>query len=193
MSKQTERLEFLQSRLPEDVIAGITGNASPEIKEIPLKWLSVFRNKGKGFAGDIAGRVRVTDVSIVASVDDPLKMEGKVTMEITVTPDMCNGQGVLDEGCIVFLIDECSTTAMVVINAYDGLNTPPGVSQVINTFYHSTAIVGTTLRIVNRSVATGRESNAGKTELWDTANHRLVASGTQLTMPPSIPPKWMAN
>jgi hypothetical protein len=73
---------------------------------------------------------------------------------------MCNSNGVIDDGCIALLIDElatffyalhgetnflslcrCSTTAMVVINAHCGLNTPAGVSQTINFCFHHPAVV----------------------------------------------------
>ncbi|KDR84176.1 hypothetical protein GALMADRAFT_220003 [Galerina marginata CBS 339.88] len=185
MSRSSQKSHYLQSRLPDELTSGITGNAPLEIKELPLKWLAIFRNKGRGFAGSVAARLKVTDVSVVPSVDDPLKKEGKVVCDIEVTPDMCSERGVLDEGCIFFLIDECSTVAMVVINAYDGLNTPPGVSQTINTFYHNPALVGMKLRLVSTSLSSGLQTNAGRCEVWDTKNHRLVASGTQQTMPPS--------
>ncbi|KAF8165863.1 hypothetical protein B0H34DRAFT_690749 [Crassisporium funariophilum] len=185
-----ERIDYLQSRLPVDVMAGITGNAPLEIKELPVKWLAIFRNRGKGFAGSVADRVKVTDVSIVPSVDDPLKIEGKVTVEVDVTPDMCDARGVLHEGCIVYLLDECSTVAMVVNNAAEGRWSPPGVSMTINTLFHAPALAGTKLRIVNSSLASGDQTNAARTQVWDTNNHRLVASGTQLAMPPSRPSQW---
>ncbi|PPQ65513.1 hypothetical protein CVT24_010809 [Panaeolus cyanescens] len=184
---------FLETRLPEELMAGITGNVPIEIKELPVKWLGVFRRKGKGFSGNIAKRLQVKDVSILPSVDDPEKLEGIVTCEIDVTPDMCNAQGLLDQGCIVYLLDECSTISMVVGNAAEGRMAPAGVSQTINTLFHSAATVGTTLRIINRALASGFETNSAKTEIWNKQTHRLVASGTQLSMSPSIPPKWAAD
>ena len=79
--------EYLKSRLlPDSVTADITGNAPVEIKELPIKWLTFFRGKGTGFAGPIVSRVKVRDVSILPSSEDPLKLEGKVTCEVEVTP-----------------------------------------------------------------------------------------------------------
>ncbi|KAF9478684.1 hypothetical protein BDN70DRAFT_879706 [Pholiota conissans] len=193
MSKQNELFEILQSRLPEELTAGITGNVSAEIKEIPLKWLAIFKNKGRGYAGNVAERVKVVDVSVDPSPDHPLRMEAKVTTEIDVTPDMCSVHGVLEKGCIAFLVDECSTIAMTVISAYNDHYNPPGVSQTINIFYHSEALSGTKLRIVNRSSEYGRDSNSGRTQIWNTVNNRLIASGTQITMPPSEPPTWFQD
>lgn len=77
--------QLLQIPLPAELLAGISGNAPDEIKELPVKWLTIFRKHGKGFAGAIAGRLKVTEVSVVAHTDDPLKAEGKVITEIDVT------------------------------------------------------------------------------------------------------------
>ncbi|KIM36046.1 hypothetical protein M413DRAFT_449377 [Hebeloma cylindrosporum] len=184
------RYELLRSPLPTGLVAGISGNAPNEIKELPVRWLMIFRKDGKGFAGAIAGRVKVTEVSVVPHPADPLKLEGKVVSEIDVTEDMCNSSGVVDDGCIAFLIDESSTTAMVVINAYSDINAVAGVSQTINFCFHHPAVVGTKLRIVSTSLASGYESNSGRCEVIDMSNHRLVASGTQMTMPPSMPKSW---
>ncbi|CAA7259320.1 unnamed protein product [Cyclocybe aegerita] len=171
-------MNILESPLPDSLLDSITGNVPREIKELPVKWLAVFRNEGTGFAGNVGERVKVTDVSVVAGVDDPLRMEAKVTTEVEVTEDMCDSQGVLHEGCIVYLIDECSSIAMVVSNAYEDNYQPPGVSQTINTLFHARALVGTKLRLLNFSVANGDQSNAGRTEVWDATNRRLVASGS---------------
>lgn len=84
LSRQRNR-EYLKSRLPDSATADITGNAPVEIKELPIKWLTLFRGKEKGFAGPIVSRVKVTDVSILPCAQDPLKLEGKVTCEVDVT------------------------------------------------------------------------------------------------------------
>lgn len=77
---------YLKSRLPEGATADITGNASVEIKELPIKWFHHLRGTGNGFASPILSRVKVTDVSILPSTNDPLRLEGKLTCEIDVTP-----------------------------------------------------------------------------------------------------------
>ncbi|KAF8914392.1 hypothetical protein CPB84DRAFT_1759143 [Gymnopilus junonius] len=178
---------------PNNLISGVEGNASTEIKEIPVKWLAFFRNKGKGFAGSISGRLRVTEVSILPNVDDPEFIDGKVVCEIEVTEDMCNARGVLHEGCTFFLLDECSTVAMVVANAHNGFNDSPGVSQTINTFYHRSALPGAKLRIVSTSISSGLDKYVGKCEIRDIGHNHLVASGIQQMMPPSTPYQWMAK
>jgi len=180
--------EYLESRLPDSLTADISGNAPIEIKELAVKWFAILRMnfKENGFAGPIASRVKVTDVSILPSTDDPLRVEGRMTCEIDVTLDMCNEQGVLSGGCIVTLFDEGSNISMVIASAIKGRQSV-GVSQTINMFFHAPAVVGVTLRLVHFSIASDSQMNSGRSEIWDTTNHRLVASGTQLSMSPSTP------
>ncbi|KAG6872720.1 hypothetical protein C0995_007287 [Termitomyces sp. Mi166 len=90
----------------DDVIAAVAGNAPREVKEIPLKWLAIFRARKVSFANSIAHRIKVVEVSVVNNPDDQHRIEGKVVCEIDVTEDMLNESGYLHEGCAVFLIDE---------------------------------------------------------------------------------------
>ncbi|KAJ3562825.1 hypothetical protein NP233_g9335 [Leucocoprinus birnbaumii] len=139
-----DRVDFLQGPLAEGLIANITGNAPQEIKELPVKWLMIYRARGNSFSCQIADRIKVVDVSVVPNVDDPLKNDGRVTTEIEVTPDMCNAQGVLHDGCKVFLIDECSATVLTTINAFEGHGFMSGVSQTMNVLFHAPATIRTT-------------------------------------------------
>lgn len=182
---------FLETPLDASITDNILGNAPPRVKELPVKWLAIFLNSGNGFCGQLADSLKVTEVWIVPSANDPEKLEGKVVCEIVVTPGMCTPNGVLHQGMTGFLIDECSTLCMVVGNAGEGRNTPPGVSCSFNLLFHAQALCGTTLRIVNHSLGAGWAANSGRTEVWDKDNHRLIASGTQLTMPPSGAGNWM--
>jgi acyl-coenzyme A thioesterase 13 len=115
---------FLDSRLEDEVVARISGNAPREIKEIPVKWLSIFHNRKISFAYTVTERIEVVEVSIVRNSEDQLKMDGRVVCEIDVTsgsrqasffmsnysrpitPDMLNAAGAMHEGCAVLLIDE---------------------------------------------------------------------------------------
>ncbi|KAH6914651.1 hypothetical protein BKA70DRAFT_1368572 [Coprinopsis sp. MPI-PUGE-AT-0042] len=180
---QKRQQEFLISPLPSTLTSHIRGNAPAGIKELPVKWLAVFRHRGNS--------MRVVEVDIVPSVDDEEKIEGRVVVEVDVIPEMRSAEGVLHQAALVFLIDECSTLAMVVANAAEGRNSPPGVSCSINALFHGAATSGTKLRIVNRSLSSSHESNSGRSEVWNVQTHKLIASGTQLTMPPSLPTKRM--
>ena len=80
-----ERIDFIQGSLPSELTEHITGNVTQEIKEIPVKWLIMYRARGNSFGVRIAERIQVVDVSVVPNIDDPLKHDGRVTTEIEVT------------------------------------------------------------------------------------------------------------
>ncbi|KAF5387650.1 hypothetical protein D9615_000771 [Tricholomella constricta] len=130
---------ILSSDLSDDMISQVAGNAPREIKEVPLKWLAVFRAREVSFANSVAHRVRVTEVSIVKNPEDPRRIEGRVVCEIDVTQDMLSPTGNMHEGCAVFLIDECSVCALAALNAAEGRDFQVGVSQAINTVFHHPA------------------------------------------------------
>jgi len=193
---------YIADRLPAEVSAGIRGNAPDDIKEVPVKWLTIFAREhytgalqgGElgfgGQGGSMARAMRVTEVDILPKLDaaetGPPGVEGRVVVEIAVTPEMCDHTGVLAQGAVVFFIDECSTLSMVVANYAEGRPSPPGVSCTISVGFHGTARAGTTLRIVNRSLAVGRGVNSGRSDVWCTQQNKIIASGTQTTMPPSL-------
>ncbi|KAF9057509.1 hypothetical protein BJ165DRAFT_1411741 [Panaeolus papilionaceus] len=182
---------FLQKPLEIEQTSSIAGNAPRQAKELALKWLSIFRNKGKGYAGSVSDKLRVVEVSFQPKPTDPSKLEGVVVCEVEVIPEMCNTRGVADQGYLVYLLDECSTTSMIIGNTAEGRIVSACVSQTINAMFHAPATIGTKLRIVNRSLAVGDASNSAKTEIWDVQSNRLVASGAQLSMPPSTPMNWL--
>ncbi|KAF8076893.1 hypothetical protein FPV67DRAFT_1473054 [Lyophyllum atratum] len=103
----TAARSILSTDFPDDVISQVAGNAPREIKEVPLKWLAVFRARRASFAKSVASRVRVVEVSLVKNPEDPCRIEGRVVCEIDVTSDMLGGTGNMQHGCAVFLIDEC--------------------------------------------------------------------------------------
>jgi acyl-coenzyme A thioesterase 13 len=83
---QKRQHEFLVSPLPPTLTSHIQGNAPASIKELPVKWLAVFRSRGNSFAHSIAERMQVVEVDIVPNIDDEEKMEGRVVIEVDVTP-----------------------------------------------------------------------------------------------------------
>lgn len=203
---------YILNPLPSHLIAHIRGNAPDYIKELPVKWLTIFardhydgalRGGKKGFGaqgGDMASQMRVTEVGILPKTDSvpplhtssagsdpaqPAPVEGRVVVEIEVTADMCDQQGLLAQGALAFLIDECSTLSMVVANYAEDRPSPPGVSCNISVGFHGVARQGTTLRIVNRSLSVGRGLNSGRSDVWCTQQNKIIATGTQTTMPPS--------
>lgn len=136
-------------------MANITGNASPEAKEILSNVATILgashSKLPKGFGDSILQRLKVTHASLEAKADEPLKKESRVVCELTVTEgaseshaqrklrlnerrDMLNGGGNVHGGCSAFLVDACSTLALMVYQP--GV---PNVSQSLNIVYHSPA------------------------------------------------------
>lgn len=78
--------DYLATPLSPSATMHIEGNASRELKEVPLKWYNIFRTLGKGGFGCEAGkRIVVKELSIQPTVDDPSKTEARLVCEIEVT------------------------------------------------------------------------------------------------------------
>ncbi|KAF8165864.1 hypothetical protein B0H34DRAFT_690755 [Crassisporium funariophilum] len=173
----------------QETLSRIGGNASHEHKEMAIKWYSILGLSGKGSYGwAIRQRLEVKELSVEPSVDDPAYPLVKLVGELEVEPDMCDAGGMLDQGCMGFLMDEGSAIALLTSRVMQGGLNVIGVSQTFNFYFHSPIAAGARIRIVNRSVATEKDIGCCRSEIWDIANHRLVVSGTQLQMLGSIKP-----
>ncbi|KAH7926796.1 hypothetical protein BV22DRAFT_1008275, partial [Leucogyrophana mollusca] len=133
--------------------------------------------------GERTGRLmKLTEVSIQQKPAEPKRKEAEVVVEMVVTEDMLNSSGKMHGGCIIFLVDICSTLPVIALShATDGIG-KPGVSQGINTIYHAPASLGDKLRLINTSMTLGGRTMTARIEIWDVTHHRLVASATQVKM-----------
>jgi len=102
--------QFLRERLDAEEMSLVKGNTPIHIKELPIKWLTIFRSRGNGFCNDIAERVAVKEVWLVPSADHPEKLEGKVVVEVEVTEgvEVDDFMGRFSDACSLNQI--CSTT-----------------------------------------------------------------------------------
>ena len=85
-AQQEATRKYVLEPLDPSLTAHIEGNAPVSIKELPVKWLTIFRGRGNGFCYDIAPKVVVKEVSIVPRIENPEKVEGKVVCEVEITP-----------------------------------------------------------------------------------------------------------
>ncbi|TFK28978.1 hypothetical protein FA15DRAFT_664624 [Coprinopsis marcescibilis] len=175
-------------------ISHIEGNASDEIKRMLSSTFDLFINpqgkkKGPIFGEDIQRRLVVTEISIVKKAEEPKKLEGRVVLECIVAEDMLNGGGNIHGGCSAFLIDNCSTIALIALGLETTGKVIRSVSQSLNIVYHSPAALGDKIRIVNQTLTVGARAHSVRTEIWNVTHHRLVSSGTHIKMIPSPPPK----
>ncbi|KAF9478685.1 hypothetical protein BDN70DRAFT_879707 [Pholiota conissans] len=107
-NRAEERAKYMPISISEDDIANVSGNAPSYLKEAALRWYIVLNGRPgfRGFGFVTRQRVRVTEVSLEPSVDDPEKISAKMVTELEVTPDMCNVDGILEQGCMCGLMDE---------------------------------------------------------------------------------------
>jgi len=131
------------------------------------------------FGSSIGQRVRLRSVSTRPREDEPRKTEAKVEAEVVVAADMSNAVQIMHGGCTAYLVDVFAILPVAVTLGYSG---PTLLSQSIVVNYHAPAPIGSTVRIVARTVALGKRSLSLRCELYNTADGLLVASATNNQM-----------
>jgi len=82
------------------------------------------------------------------------RMKGRTVCEVQVEKDMCNIYGTLHGGCAAYLIDACSSSALIGLGVALGFDAS-GMSQAMNLIWHAPASVGTKLKIVSSTISIG--------------------------------------
>ncbi|KII94711.1 hypothetical protein PLICRDRAFT_82803, partial [Plicaturopsis crispa FD-325 SS-3] len=141
-----------------------------------------------GFMLSVLRRMAVTDVSIVPKAEEPQKLESRVVCEMIVEEDMCNPYGHIHGGCSAFLIDVCSTLAILAYGRAGNDGVVYTVSQAIDVVCHSPALLGDKIRIINTTLTVGGRTMSARTEIWNVTSSRLVSTGTHIKMFPSPSP-----
>ncbi|KAI6127370.1 HotDog domain-containing protein [Pisolithus croceorrhizus] len=170
----------------------IAGNVSAELKEaffdVFCEQIKKVNAKGyKGFEPEIASRTVWKEMSVLTKVEEPEKLEARIVFEIIVEEDMVNPIRSLHGGCSALLIDNCSTLPIALLSLATTGRAEFGVSKSLNIWYHAPAMVGDRLRIVCTTLSCGSRVLTSRCEIWDTTNHRLIASGVHTKMPASAP------
>ncbi|KAJ8087159.1 hypothetical protein PM082_005987 [Marasmius tenuissimus] len=171
-------------------IAQVSGNASDHTKAYIAGILSYFSStseRRRSFADYILPRMTINEISILSNLEEPTRKEARVVCTLMVESDMINGMGNLHGGCSAYLVDICSGFSLSAYIVETTGKSAMHVSQAINTVYHSPAALGDKLRIVNTTVSVGKRALTARTEIWNETHHRLVVSGTQIAMFPSLP------
>jgi len=182
----------------QDLAKAIGGNASDDVKRFVGNMSALLHRRGqfadgnalprkKMFGEDIVDRMVVKEVSVIQKAEEPLKTEGRVVCEITVDEDMLNGGGNIHGGCSAFLIDVCTSIALMALGMANGAFSG-SVSQSLNVVYHSPAALGDKLRLVNTTLTLGSRAQSARTEIWNDTHHRLAVSGVHIKMQPSASP-----
>ncbi|KIY68396.1 hypothetical protein CYLTODRAFT_374362 [Cylindrobasidium torrendii FP15055 ss-10] len=176
-------------------MADIAGNAPAHIKELfahPLLMLGMMdidagSASARGFGKDVMPLLSITEASMSESAEAPSKKDARVICKLVVTDDMLNGAQTLHGGCSAYLVDACSTLA-IILHAYvsDG-RIRAGVSQSLTITYHSPALPGDELKIVNTTLSMGASTMVARTEIWNATRKRLVVTGVHIKMDPKQP------
>ncbi|KAI3615680.1 d-alanine-d-alanine ligase [Moniliophthora roreri] len=151
-------------------ISHISGNASDDIKKFlanPTAWYLCIdgeQEKGTGYSHEIAKQMVVTEISILENPEDPRSKDiGRVVCELVVSNDMINRNRSLHGGCTSYLIDVCTSMALHALAMARG-GTTNHVSQSLNVYFHSPAMVGDKIRVVNTTITMGARALSAKTE-----------------------------
>jgi len=170
-------------------ISKIAGNASDNTKRfIGSQGILVREDINSPIFGEsIQKRMAVVEISLNKKVEEERKLEARVVVELDVTQDMLNGGGNIHGGCSAFIVDLCSSFALIALNLESSGDPSLSVSQSLNIIYHSPAQLGDKLRIVNTTLTIGARAHSARTEIWNVTHHRLVVSGTHIKMAPSLP------
>nr|VWO95263.1 Cytochrome P450 monooxygenase AKT7 (EC (AK-toxin biosynthesis protein 7) [Ganoderma boninense] len=139
-----------------------TGSLTPEQRARVLKLTDLILRGRGSFAKGIGSRLELVDVSVYERHEDG-KMHAEVAFEIDV--DEGNHNRVPRACCHVRRTTSSRFTE-------SPLDNPPR---------------GARLRIVNKTVSFGARTVSVRTEIWDTTNRRLVATGIHNQMTPSEP------
>ncbi|KAI0747408.1 hypothetical protein C8Q74DRAFT_1320559 [Fomes fomentarius] len=156
----------------------------PEIQAKLAKSAETLSGGGH-FADSVWKQLELTEVEVSPREKDG-KLQSRVTYTTTVSEDMLNLAGIMHGGCAVFLIDLCSSLAVITLAHASG-KAPHYVSQAINTTFHAPAPLGAKLEIVNTTLSFGTRTVSAVTKIWDVTNKRLCMTGVHNKMAPSKP------
>ncbi|KAI0647642.1 hypothetical protein C8Q79DRAFT_960610 [Trametes meyenii] len=161
------------------------GDFTPKQRASILKFADVILRGDGEFAKPTGSRLEMTEVEVYQRPEDD-KTQVRMVFEIDMAQDMLNSGGKMHGGCTMFIVDVCSSIALVALGIATGRRYG-FVSQAITTVFHAPAAVGARLSIVNHTVSYGARTVSARTEIWDKTNRRLVATGIHNQMQPSAP------
>ncbi|KAI0672621.1 HotDog domain-containing protein [Trametes maxima] len=168
---------------PQKTEPRFVGDISPKQREAILGFSNHILRGPATWAKDFGARLEMTEVVVEARAEDG-KSHMRMVFEAEMGPDMCNVTGIMHGGCSMYIIDVCSSIALVGLGR--ATNKPADyVSQAITTTFHAPAPVGSKLKIINYTVSFGRRTVAARTEIWDVTHRRLIATGIHNQMAPS--------
>ncbi|KAF9534661.1 hypothetical protein CPB83DRAFT_842702 [Crepidotus variabilis] len=180
--------EILAASISPSITSSISGNAPAELKGMAIRWYDLLHQRG-GYVRQIREKLTITEISLVSKPGEERGAQVKMVCELDVAPETCSSAGILDVGCIGFLVDEGSSIALQLLSILQKGSPHMGVSQCLNLQFHGEVAQGGKIIIVNRSVSKKTDVGCCTSEVWEVTNARkLVASATHLVVPSSMSP-----
>ncbi|GAA5857022.1 hypothetical protein JCM5353_004977 [Sporobolomyces roseus] len=140
-----------------------------------------------GFSRAIAKRILLDGVNVSGVIMDgeedtkPTKTaQSTVSCLIPVSQDMCNVAGNLHGGCGAWLVDHCSSLALLALSGGDEGEqrwTTSGVSTNLNLNYMKAAPLGTNLKLVTQVLNFGRVTSLLETKIYNADTNQLLTIG----------------
>ncbi|KZT69775.1 hypothetical protein DAEQUDRAFT_737790 [Daedalea quercina L-15889] len=136
-------------------------NLSPEHKEI-IAYAGAALNRAGQFADAVIMQTEMRECNTFERAEDGAA-HARVVFEVAATQDMCNAHGMVHGGCSAYLVDHCTSVALVVRGLVTG-GALDLVSQSLTTLYHAGAKVGDRLKIVCTTASAGSRAGTARAE-----------------------------
>ncbi|KZT70301.1 hypothetical protein DAEQUDRAFT_737514 [Daedalea quercina L-15889] len=166
----------------KSIISGAKSNLSSEQLD-KVAYILAWHGPDDGFATSVIEKLQITECGTFVRPEDGTT-HGRVVYEGTVTQDMCNAHDMMHGGCAAFLVDCCTSIALVAMGLATG-SPVDLVSQSLTTTYHAGAKLGDKIQIVNITTASGKRAVTARAEIWDVTTKRLAVTGHHVKMVPS--------
>ncbi|GAA6057706.1 hypothetical protein JCM3770_002654 [Rhodotorula araucariae] len=144
-----------------------------------------------GFAVEQSKLVSLGDVDIDGVELDPAgdtkpsrSSRATVTCHLTVTEACCNPSGNAHGGFFAWLVDHCSSLALLALSGPGDRWVTSGVTTNLQLYYIGAAPVGTKLRIVNKVLQQGRVTALLETRIENEETGKLLVTASHVKQDP---------
>ena len=185
------RVQNKVNTIPDAVLKSIKGNVPKTVKTVVshILWFYAFERPTKNRFGDSVGlRTQTTEIDFVdqdRSDTSNNSRSMRMVCELNVTEDMVNYEGTLHSGCIAYLMDMCTSVALLGHNTMITGRPAARVSLALSITYLHPVPLGAKLKVVCITASPAPSNASVVGEIWDATNNRLAAIAEHTQMSPS--------
>ncbi|TFL02410.1 hypothetical protein BDV98DRAFT_603619 [Pterulicium gracile] len=189
------RVQKKVNTIPDALLDSIKGNVPKNVKAVMshILWFYAFDKPTTTRFGDRIGlRTRTTEIDLfdqdtcdAQSSSDSRSM--RMVCEVDVVEDMVNYEGTLHSGCIAYLMDMCTSVALVGHSMLITGRPAARVSLALSITYLHPVPLGAKLKVVCITPPPVSANASVLGEIWDVTNNRLAAIAEHGQMSPSAP------